>query len=156
MGWRFSLLKVNAVTDAIELLGGAERVRPRVRGFADWTPRKETIALLARVDAVLGGYQDHLPLTLRQIFYRLVGAHGYEKTERAYERLGEHLVRARRVRLIPMNAIRDDGGITCAPNCSALSHMREQRVRRELTRRLAPRKPRRPSSRVSATIKQRA
>ena len=35
-------------------------------------------------------YEDYLPLTIRQIFYRLVGAHEYEKTERAYERLIEH------------------------------------------------------------------
>jgi hypothetical protein len=102
--------------DAISaLFGGAERVYTRPRGFAPWSPRQETLELLARVNAVLGEYQDHLPLTLRQIFYRLVGAHGYEKTERAYERLGEHLVRARRARLVPMEAIRDDGGTVITP-----------------------------------------
>ena len=99
-----------------ELFGGAERTRTRPRGFASWSPRQETLGLLARVNAVLGEYQDHLPLTLRQIFYRLVGAHGYEKTEQAYARLGEHLVRARRARLVPMEAIRDDGGTTITPN----------------------------------------
>jgi hypothetical protein len=99
-----------------ELLGGAERVRTRPRGFAPWSPQPETLALLAKVNAVLGEYADHLPLTLRQIFYRLVGAHGYDKTERAYERLGEHLVRARRARLVPMEAIRDDGGSVITPN----------------------------------------
>ena len=99
-----------------ELFGGAERIRTRPRGFAPWSPRQETLELLARVNAVLGEYQDHLPLTLRQIFYRLVGAHGYEKTEQAYARLGEHLVRARRARLVPMEAIRDDGGTTITPN----------------------------------------
>ena len=93
-----------------ELFGGAERVHTRPRGFAPWSPRPETLELIARVNAVLGEYEDHLPLTLRQIFYRLVGAHGYEKTERAYERLGEHLVRARRAGLVSMEAIRDDGG----------------------------------------------
>jgi hypothetical protein len=102
--------------DAIsELLGGAERTKTRPRGFAPWSPRPDTLELIARVNAVLGEYQDHLPLTLRQIFYRLVGAHGYEKTERAYERLGEHLVRARRARFIPMEAIRDDGGAVITP-----------------------------------------
>ena len=50
-----------------------------------------------------------LPLTVRQIFYRLVGAHGYDKTEQAYARLGEHLNRARRAGLIEFDAIRDDG-----------------------------------------------
>jgi hypothetical protein len=108
---------VNDIMDAInELFGGAERTRTRPRGFAPWSPRQETLELLARVNAVLGEYQDHLPLTLRQIFYRLVGAHGYEKTERAYERLGEHLVRARRARLVPMDAIRDDGGAVITLN----------------------------------------
>ena len=99
-----------------ELFGGAERIRTRPRGFAPWSPRQETLELLARVNAVLGEYEDHLPLTLRQIFYRLVGAHGYEKTEQAYARLGEHLVRARRARLVPMEAIRDDGGAVLTPN----------------------------------------
>src|SRR5262249_56679661 len=99
-----------------ELSGGTARIRTRRRGFAPWSPGQETLELLARVNAVLGEYQDHLPLTLRQIFYRLVGAHGYEKTEQAYARLGEHLVRARRARLVPMEAIRDDGGTTITPN----------------------------------------
>jgi hypothetical protein len=57
-----------------------------------------------------------LPLTIRQIFYRLVGAHNYEKTEQAYARLCEHLNRARRARIIPMSAIRDDGGVISEPD----------------------------------------
>ena len=64
---------------------------------------------------MLAEYVDHLPLTLRQIFYRLVGAYAYEKTEQAYERLCEHLNRARRARLIPMDIIRDDGGTVITP-----------------------------------------
>jgi site-specific DNA-methyltransferase (adenine-specific) len=75
-----------------ELFGGAQRGRTRPHGFAPWSPQPETLELLARVNAVLREYADHLPLTLRQIFYRLVGPHGYEKTERAYQRLSEHLV----------------------------------------------------------------
>jgi hypothetical protein len=122
-----------------ELFGGAERVHTRPRGFAPWSPRRETLELMARVNAVLGEYRDHLPLTLRQIFYRLVGAHGYEKTERAYERLGEHLVRARRARLVPMEAIRDDGGTVITPTMWAsaeefLATVREQAGRLWLDR----------------------
>jgi hypothetical protein len=98
------------------IIGGAERGRTRERGFAPWSPRRETLELMARVNAVLGEYRDHLPLTLRQIFYRLVGAYGYEKTKLAYDRLGEHLVRARRARIIPMEAIRDDGGAVIRPH----------------------------------------
>ncbi len=46
---------------------------------------------------------------MRQVFYRLVGRHGYDKTEHAYARLGEALNRARRAGLVPFGAIRDDG-----------------------------------------------
>jgi hypothetical protein len=102
---------------ALDLLGGAQRIRPRVRGFAPWTPRADTCALLDQVRAVLREYAEYAPLSLRQIYYRLVGAHSYEKTERAYERLCEHLNRARRARIIPMDAIRDDGGTVITPHC---------------------------------------
>jgi hypothetical protein len=91
-------------------------VRTRVRGFAPWSPEKATLVLLDRVQAVLDEYTDHLPLTIRQIFYRLVGAHGFEKTERAYQRLAEHLNRARRAHMIPMDVIRDDGGTISEPD----------------------------------------
>jgi hypothetical protein len=93
------------------LLGGAKRKKVRVRGFAPWSPQAASLELLDQVHAVLGEYEDYLPLTIRQIFYRLVGAHRYEKTEQAYERLCEHLNRARRARLISMDVIRDDGGV---------------------------------------------
>jgi hypothetical protein len=99
----------------LDLLGGAMRTRTRVRGFAPWSPQAETLRLLDQVRAVLDEYEDYLPLTIRQIFYRLVGVHSYEKTERAYDRLCEHLNRARRARLILMAAIRDDGGTVLAP-----------------------------------------
>jgi hypothetical protein len=84
-------------------------VADRPRGFiADWRPQPKTKALLATVNEVLDEYRDHLPLTCRQIFYRLVGAHGYDKTEQAYERLCEALNKARRARLIPFERLRDD------------------------------------------------
>jgi hypothetical protein len=90
----------------------------RPRGFIErWTPRAETLALLDRVRAVLAEYAEQLPLTLRQIFYRLVGAYAYEKTEAAYERLGETLNKARRTRFIDMDAIRDDGFTSVVPVC---------------------------------------
>jgi hypothetical protein len=117
--------------DAAQLLGGARRVRTRVRGFAPWTPRGATVELLGQVRGVLGEYEDYLPLTIRQIFYRLVGAHDYEKTELACARLCEALNRARRARIIPMDVIRDDGGITSTPASwnSAEQFMRAIRVR---------------------------
>jgi hypothetical protein len=84
-------------------------VTTRVRGLAPWRPQGPTVELLAQVRAVLIEYAEYLPLTLRQVFYRLVGAYDYGKTEQAYARLGEHLNRARRAGLIPFDAIRDDG-----------------------------------------------
>jgi hypothetical protein len=92
-------------------ISGRVYKRTRPRGFADWSPRPDTLALLEQVGRVLAEYEDHLPLTARQLFYRLVGSVGYEKTENAYARLCETLNRARRARLIPMSAIRDDGTV---------------------------------------------
>jgi hypothetical protein len=86
----------------------SQRTTTRVRGLAPWQPQHATLALLETIRAVLAEYAGYLPLTLRQVFYRLVGAHGYDKTERAYARLGECLNRARRAGLICFDAIRDD------------------------------------------------
>lgn len=85
----------------------ANRTRPR--GFAPWNPRRETLALVQDVRDVLAEYRDHLPLTIRQTFYRLVATRGFLKTETAYARLCEAANRARRAGLIPFEAIRDDG-----------------------------------------------
>jgi hypothetical protein len=81
----------------------------RPRGYAPWRPQHATQAVMDKVIEILDEYEDHLPLTVRQIFYRLVGAYGYEKTEKAYEALAEKLVRARRARLVDFDALRDDG-----------------------------------------------
>src|SRR5215831_21094084 len=67
-------MKPSATRQAVHLLGGVQRVRTRVRGFAPWSPEKATLALLDQVQGILDEYADHLPLTIRQIFYRLVGA----------------------------------------------------------------------------------
>jgi hypothetical protein len=81
----------------------------RPKGYAAWRPQKKTTRLIMQVKEVLEEYQDHLPLTARQIFYRLVAAYGYPKTEKAAKNLSEHLVRARRAGMIPFDHIRDDG-----------------------------------------------
>jgi hypothetical protein len=88
----------------------------RPRGFIErWVPRAERRVLLDQVNQVLAEYLNLLPLTLRQIFYRLVGAYGYQKTEKASKRLGETLNKARRAGLVDMDAIRDDGFTSAAP-----------------------------------------
>lgn len=85
----------------------------RPRGYIEqYNPQAKTRELLAQAQAVLDEYRQYWPLTCRQIFYRLVGAHGYDKTEAAYGRLCHHLANARRGRLIPFDAIRDDGVTT--------------------------------------------
>ncbi len=83
------------------------------RGYTtDYAPRAKTRALLDQAQAVLDEYREYWPLTIRQIFYRMVGAHGYDKSEAAYNRLCHHLANARRARIIPFHAIRDDGVTT--------------------------------------------
>ena len=103
-------------TETGDLLGGAIRGKTRPRGFVDWKPQATTRALLDQVQGVLDEYANYLPLTVRQVFYRLVGAHGYDKTEQAYERLSEALNRARRAELVAMDAIRDGGGARVDPH----------------------------------------
>lgn len=83
--------------------------RTRPRGFASWSPRPATLELVHDVQSVLAEYSEHLPLTIRQAFYRLVATRGFDKTETAYARLCETVNRARRAGLIDFAAIRDDG-----------------------------------------------
>jgi hypothetical protein len=77
--------------------------------MAPWSPSQGSLELVRAVRDVLAEYEEQLPLTLRQVFYRLVASRGYEKTEQAYGRLGETLNRARRAGLIPFEHVRDDG-----------------------------------------------
>ena len=83
--------------------------RTRLRGFAPYHPKPDALALIEATRAVLDEYRAHLPLTLRQVYYRHVSAGIVGKTERDYGRLCEVLGRARRARLLTMSAFRDDG-----------------------------------------------
>lgn len=83
--------------------------RTRPRGFATWNPRPDSLALVRKVQVVLADYAEHLPHTIRQVFYRLVATLGFDKTEAAYSRLCETLNRARRAGFICFSEIRDDG-----------------------------------------------
>jgi len=57
----------------------------RPRGFLDtWNRKPKTQELLEHVQAVLEDEAEYLPLTIRQIFYRLVVRGALNKTERAY------------------------------------------------------------------------
>ncbi len=89
----------------------------RPRGFAPWSPSADSRALVDQIQGVLDEYRTHLPLTMRQVFYRLVGAQGYAKTEGAYKRLLEVANRARRAHLLRFQDIRDDGVTIERPYC---------------------------------------
>lgn len=92
----------------------------RPRGLIEWEPTAKVVARLGMVKSVLAEYRRYLPLTVRQIFYRLVGAYDYAKTENAYSRLCDTLVKARRSGIIPFSSIRDDGVVASkAPGFSS-------------------------------------
>jgi len=92
-------------------VSGRSYSRTRPRGFAAWKPRADSALLIEMVQEVIAEHVEFGAMTKRQIFYRLVGKHGYPKTEASYDRLLELLARAQRARLVPMSAIRDDGPV---------------------------------------------
>ena len=79
-----------------------------MKGFAAWKPQKKTEALLADIERVLVEYRSYLPMTVRQVFYRLVGL-GYPKSEGFYDKVQDACNRGRRGGRISFTAIRDDG-----------------------------------------------
>lgn len=80
--------------------------KSRPRGYFNWEPRPDAALVLGQVQAVLDAEDE--ALTARQIFYRLVANFAYDKTEQAYGRLCENLVKARRAQLLSFDAIRDE------------------------------------------------
>lgn len=88
-----------------------------VYGYVKYNPTPEKRYWLECSARVLLEYKDELPLTVRQVFYRLVANFEYSKTEKAYGQLAHMLTRARRASLledpgttvkIPFGALRDD------------------------------------------------
>lgn len=80
-----------------------------VRGYADWKPKPEAALWVRRAAAVMEEEREEWPLSVRQLFYMLVAAYDYEKSEPAYGRLTQMLSRARRAGLIEWEPIRDGG-----------------------------------------------
>lgn len=80
-----------------------------VRGYAEWNPKPEARHWVACTERVLAQYKDYWPLSVRQIFYRLVAEYEYPKSEAAYSKLTGILSRARRAQMLPWEAIRDGG-----------------------------------------------
>ena len=81
----------------------------RPRGWKPWNPHLATRLLLDQIQEILDETRPQVgALTVRQLFYLMVVRHGFEKTEKAYARLGNYLDRGRRSRRIPMSAIREE------------------------------------------------
>jgi hypothetical protein len=81
----------------------------RDRGYITWRPTKRITAKLEAVEDVLTTYHEHLPMTVRQIFYVLVARLVIEKTALEYRNLAYVLRKARRARIIPFEHIHDQG-----------------------------------------------
>jgi hypothetical protein len=104
-------------TDTVVTAGRYNPSRTRPKGYLDtFRPKPETERLIQAVLLVLNEYLAHWPLTVRQIFYRLIGLGQYEKTERFYDRLCEAVAKGRRARRIRFDAIRDDGVAVIQPD----------------------------------------
>lgn len=87
----------------------------RKRGFAPWNPQAKTKVLLDEVLVQLDLWGDQLPVTIRQLFYGLIGRAVIDKTEPTYAKLCEVLNRARRAGMVPWESIRDDGPAVHVP-----------------------------------------
>lgn len=92
-----------------------------LRGYVEFNPTAETAYWLERAQLVVDDYRSSWPLTVRQVFYRMVAAHGFPKREADYKRLVGIIAKARRASLvgsdhgIPFAAIRDDRGRAVDP-----------------------------------------
>jgi hypothetical protein len=110
-----------------------------------WRPQKRMLPLLAHVHAVLDEYYDLLPMTARQVYYRLIGAYGYTKSDTFERSVYRVIDRARRARplLLPddprwahlgpiaFNDIRDDGITVGIDHCYvSIEDFRDETMRR--------------------------
>ena len=78
------------------------------RGFIDWNPRPETLALVLEIQRIIAeDFANILPVTGRQVFYRLV-ALGFIGKDEA-DKISRIIAKARRARLIDFDAISDNG-----------------------------------------------
>ena len=82
----------------------------RAAGYLkSWRPHSKSQIMLGQVKQILEEYEEHLPLTVRQIYYRMIGAYRHPKGTKFNTALGDLLTNARRAGDVPFDAIRDDG-----------------------------------------------
>ncbi len=77
--------------------------------YREWRPSSKSKIMLGRVKCILDEYAEYLPLTVRQIYYRMIAAFKYEKGDTFKDALYAMMVLARRAEEIPFWKIRDDG-----------------------------------------------
>lgn len=87
--------------------------------------QQKTLELLKTVREILAEYD--FPVTIRQVFYRLVAAHVIENTSNAYTNLDKHLVNARNEGLIDPDDFEDPTRAPWRPECFVdLSQYKEE------------------------------
>jgi hypothetical protein len=85
-----------------------EKYRRRARGpIEDWRPKPPTKALIADVLAILDEFRVYWPLSVRAVYYRLLGTGRYAKGAGLADRVSEHVGNARRAGVISWDAISD-------------------------------------------------
>jgi hypothetical protein len=88
----------------------------RPRGpIEDWSPRAQTRELIADVSALLDEFRDYWPLSVRTVYYRLLGTGKYPKGAGLASRVSEHVSNARRAGVIPWEAISDSSAERLGP-----------------------------------------
>lgn len=87
-----------------------------LKGYTAWKPSSPRVRKLIRdTRDVLAEFQADLPLTMRQIYYRLVATNKIGKTFNDYQYMDHNLTRARRAGYISWRDIRDDTIATVEP-----------------------------------------
>jgi hypothetical protein len=78
------------------------------KGYIErYRPQQKTRNVIRQVKQILAANADYLPMTCRQIFYRMVAEHNWPKSKD--DELYDVLKNMRRARVIPFDVIRDDG-----------------------------------------------
>jgi len=94
---------------------------------------QKTLDLFAAVNGILGEYEG--PLTLRQVYYRLVAAQIIQNTENEYKGLSKHLTRARLAGLVDdsriIDRVRSTLRVQCWPDLSHFLQTVRRAYRRE-------------------------
>jgi hypothetical protein len=98
----------------------SSKKRKRVRGLARWAPDAVSLAWIEAITEVLEADRDYWPLTVRYVWYRLIGQEingvvvkkdpsAPGRVPRSLQKVQEKLNRGRRAGIFPWEAIHDGG-----------------------------------------------